>query len=160
MSVPGEPTLFPIVGGCYETKGSQRADAELKDDDLTDRSFSASTMDVEKQESKLSTAEFEPEDLPNTHIVSDTTLTPDFDVEMDGEKTKSALRPQKGGQGLPPNHPMHPSQFSGDRFELQALMTLAGSFCVMVSLTGLSTSGTKCDLRLIFSPKVHKLRMD
>lgn len=38
----------------------------------------------------------------------------------------------KGRGGLPPNHPMHPSQFSGDRYDRRAMMTLLGSFCVMV----------------------------
>ncbi|GAM89554.1 hypothetical protein ANO11243_075930 [Dothideomycetidae sp. 11243] len=34
-------------------------------------------------------------------------------------------------KGLPPDHPMHPSQFAGDRFERTPLLTLAGAFCVM-----------------------------
>jgi hypothetical protein len=49
-------------------------------------------------------------------------------------KPKNFPGPGGRGGGLPPNHPMHPSQFAGDRFEKPALLTLAGSFCVMVCL--------------------------
>lgn len=43
-------------------------------------------------------------------------------------------QPKNGGRGggLPPTHPMHPSQFSGDRYDRRAMMTLLGAFCVMV----------------------------
>lgn len=37
-----------------------------------------------------------------------------------------------GRSGLPPSHPMHPSQFVGDTYDKRALATLLGSFCVMV----------------------------
>ncbi|CAK7227528.1 hypothetical protein SBRCBS47491_006600 [Sporothrix bragantina] len=41
-----------------------------------------------------------------------------------------------GRGGLPPSHPMHPSQFVGDKYDRRALATLLGSFCVMFSSFG------------------------
>lgn len=52
--------------------------------------------------------------------------------EINGVKCPTAKVTQ-GGSGLPPHHPMHPSQFCGDRYHPQAMWTLAGCFCIMVS---------------------------
>lgn len=73
----------------------------------TSSSLSASTPDIEKQEAPVDNAEVktEPKSGPHGH---------------------------GGGRDLPPIHPMHPSQFSGDRFERTPLLTLLGCFCVMV----------------------------
>jgi hypothetical protein len=70
-------------------------------------SLSASTQDIEKQEAQGDIAEVKIE-------------------------SKSGPHGHGGGRDLPPNHPMHPSQFSGDRFERTPLLTLLGCFCVMV----------------------------
>ena len=68
---------------------------------------SASTPDIEKQEAKGDNTETKTE-------------------------SKSGSHGHSGRSGLPPSHPMHPTQFSGDRFERTPLLTLLGCFCVMV----------------------------
>lgn len=95
------------------------------------------------------------------HIESPSSITSDEEAQLDGlpcaepQEVKSHGAPsekvqaiigelpvtQKGHGGggghhggrpnLPPNHPMHPSQFSGDKWSRPALLTLLGSFCVM-----------------------------
>jgi MFS family permease len=98
-------------------------------------SLSSSTMDVEKQDPRLGTVEVEAVYPKNARILSD--VAPGSGAELEGgvEKTTKPL-PHGAARGLPPNHPMHPSQFSGDRFERKALLTLLGSFCVMFTSFG------------------------
>lgn len=103
------------------------------------RSSLASISDIEKQESHLGTVELEANDQTNAYILPDVAPATCADVEIERgvEEEKKKEKPRPGpygfGAGLPPSHPMHPSQFSGDRFERTPLLTLLGSFCVMVS---------------------------
>lgn len=48
-----------------------------------------------------------------------------------GEEESKVEKIAAGGSPFPPNHPMHPSQFSGDRFERKPMLVLLGAFCVM-----------------------------
>jgi hypothetical protein len=50
--------------------------------------------------------------------------------EMEEGNSSGKKGKQRGG--LPPHHPMHPSQFSGDKYDGRAMKTLIGAFCVMV----------------------------
>ena len=98
------------------------------------RSSLTSILDVEKQESHLGTVELKVDGPTNAHILPD--LAPATHAQVEGS-LKEEVKPKSGAHGfshgLPPSHPMHPSQFSGDRFERTPLLTLLGSFCVMVS---------------------------
>lgn len=63
----------------------------------------------------------------------------DFKPQADAERgpTNGFAGPKRPGGhrragGLPLNHPMHPSQFSGDKYDRRAIATLLGSFFAMV----------------------------
>lgn len=101
-------------------------------------SFTSSKLDVEKQED----VEIVVDEKTNAAaIVELAPATAALEAKSaEGGKPTSGGPPgghggghggHGGGRGLPPNHPMHPSQFSGDRFERTPLLTLVGCFCVM-----------------------------
>ncbi|CAK7203123.1 hypothetical protein SEUCBS139899_005852 [Sporothrix eucalyptigena] len=52
--------------------------------------------------------------------------------------------------GLPPHHPMHPSQFSGDQYDQRALVTLLGCFCAMLRNDSESKISWIVSLQLFF----------
>lgn len=51
-----------------------------------------------------------------------------------GPRATSGPKGPGGGRSLPSSHPMHPSQFIGDKYAQPAMITLLGCFCVMVSI--------------------------
>lgn len=101
--------------------------------------------DLEKGNFPVSINPVDLKDNASTNARALPAITPGIDAEMEKglniEESKSPLanngspggtQNAGGGRGgLPPSHPMHPSQFSGDKFERTALWTLLGSFCVM-----------------------------
>jgi hypothetical protein len=101
---------------------------------LQTASVSDTMSDIEKQELRLDTVELRADDQTNAHILSDVAPVNNVKAEAAVKGMKPGGGLHGGGRGLPPNHPMHPSQFSGDRFERVPLLTLLGSFCVMVRL--------------------------
>ena len=93
---------------------------------VKETSLSGSMSDLEKQE--VGSTELDAENRETeAHIIP-----APVDVEKGSEETKSKSGAHGVGRDLTPNHPMHPSQFSGDRFERTPLLTLLGCFCVMV----------------------------
>lgn len=85
---------------------------------------------------------------------------PDTSTQVSSAKPRNETKPQAaggkfGGRSLPPDHPMHPSKFTGDKFERQPLLTLLGAFCVMVSASYLTRTRI-----LLRHGAVFKFRMD
>ncbi|KAK9447082.1 major facilitator superfamily domain-containing protein [Limtongia smithiae] len=115
-------------------------DADTRDSQLHTvqaSSSSASMLDIEKQAPPLSLTELDNLDgRPKSLVSPDTAPGTRGDAEGRVEDAGPKSGPAGGGRGLPPHHPMHPSQFSGDKFAVPALLTLLGSFCVMFTSFG------------------------
>lgn len=87
----------------------------------------ASAYDVEK--------DHHVEETTNAQALGDTApatraeLEKGEDLESGGQAGENAAPPAaKGPFALPITHPMHPSQFSGDRFERAPVLCLVGAF--------------------------------
>ena len=98
---------------------------------------STSATDVEKQEAVIDTIPLDSSDQPSAHILPKVASIPPVILSKspDGFKSKTGHH-GTAGRGLPLTHPMHPSQFSGDRWDRRALLTLLGSFCAMFTSFG------------------------
>jgi len=87
-----------------------------------------STYDVEKQNHHVSEST-NAQALGDTAPATRAELETDEDLEMHSKTGEDATTPvPKGPFALPSDHPMHPSQFSGDRFEKAPVLCLIGAF--------------------------------
>lgn len=97
-----------------------------------DGSPTISTYDIEKQDQHVNegtNAQALGDTAPATRaeVAKQETVENVVDVEKHGQAV-AAPAAAKGPFALPPNHPMHPSQFSGDRFERAPVLCLIGAF--------------------------------
>lgn len=92
-----------------------------------DGSLMASTYDVGKQDHHV-------EESTNAQAIGDTApatraeLEKEEDLESKVQAGEAASPAAKGPFALPLTHPMHPSNFSGDRFERAPVLCLIGAF--------------------------------
>lgn len=89
-------------------------------------SLSESKVDIERREEEKFDIEH------HAASVSDTNADAIIEVAPgQGEEEAKVEKVAAGGSPFPPGHPMHPAQFSGDRFERKPMLVLLGAFCVM-----------------------------